>query len=235
MVNEGAVLNPLGTYPAAGTVVAGMPVSGMPEEIPPPGGGNPDNLTVAGIPNISAGTLVAGMPVAGLPETIPPTGQTTSVITVAGTASAALTVAGAGTGKICIAATGPKIDSPVADLFDRAPYFLIVGLGNFTAIPNPNVRDVTGAGIQSAQLVVSEGAKAVITNDIGIRAIEELKRLQVQVYTGVTGTAAQALQWYQNNRLTPTNLSASSTEDEDEEEHGPPTSKAKSKGETKAL
>ena len=249
-----ATIPPMGQT-SAGTVVAGMPVSGMPEEIPPPGGGNPDNLTVAGIPNISAGTLVAGMPVsgmpatippsmgqttagmpvAGLPETIPPTGQTTSVITVAGTASAALTVAGAGTGKICIAATGPKIDSPVADLFDRAPYFLIVGLGNFTAIPNPNVRDVTGAGIQSAQLVVSEGAKAVITNDIGIRAIEELKRLQVQVYTGVTGTAAQALQWYQNNRLTPTNLSASSTNDEDEEEHGPPTSKAKSKGETKAL
>ena len=185
----------------------------------------------------------AGIVISGMPETIPPTGQTSSVITVAtDAASSALTVAGANSGKVCIAATGSKIDSPVADLFDRAPYFLIVGLGSFTAIPNPNVRDVTGAGIQSAQLVVSEGAKAVITNDIGIKAIEELKKLQVRVYTGVTGTAAQALEWYQNNRLTPTNLNgaSSTTDDEEEEEkeeeaHVPPTSKAKAKGETKPL
>ena len=325
---------PVAGMPVAGMPVAGMPVSGMPETIPPPGGGNPDTLTVAGIPNVSTGILVAGQPdgippsmgqasagmpvsgmpetipptgqtsagttnlftgalqgaidgncvcpkcgtavphlrgtacytipcpkcgtlmvnedavlnslgvagtvVSGMPETIPPTGQTSSVITVAtDAASSAVTVAGANSGKVCIAATGSKIDSPVADLFDRAPYFLIVGLGSFTAIPNPNVRDVTGAGIQSAQLVVSEGAKVVITNDIGVNALEELKKLHVQVYTGVTGTAAKALEWYQNNRLTPTNLSASSAENEDEneneEEHGPPTSKAKAKGETKTL
>jgi len=243
MVREGAVINPLRVVPqniystaqsSAGTVVGGQPANippiggqtsagtvtaGQPGTIPPMGQTSA-GVTVAGIPNISTGIAAAGQPV-----TITPMGQTS-----AGVLSSALTIAGTDSGHICIAATGSTIDAPVADLFDRAPYFLIVGLGSFRAIPNPNVHDLTGVGVQSAQLVVSEGAKAVITNDIGIKALEELNKLQVHVYTGVTGSAKQALEWYQNNRLSPTSLSATGAE---QEEHGPPSSsKAKAKGES---
>jgi len=105
----------------------------------------------------------------------------------------------------------------------------MVGLGNFRVIRNPNERDQTGVGIQSAQLIVSEGAKAVITDDIGVRGLEELSRLRVRVYTGVNGTARQALEWYQNGRLSPASLNNSNTE---EEEHGPSSGKAKAKGES---
>jgi len=78
--------------------------------------------------------------------------------------------------------------------------------------------------------VVSEGAKVVITNDIGVRGLEELSRLRVQVFSGVNGTARQALEWYQNGRLSPASLNTSSAE---QEEHGPPSSsKAKAKGES---
>ena len=215
-------------YTAAGTAVAGMP-----ETIPPTGMGQSTvGVTVAGIPNIStltagavstAGQIAAGVTVAGMPDTIPPTGVGT-----AGTVS----------GKICIATTGATINSPIADIFDKAPYFLIVGFGNMEVVQNPNVQDLIGSGVQSAQLVVSEGSDVVITNDIGIKAIEELHRLQVKVYTGVTGTAKDALEWYQNNRLTPTKLNSSSDQvnddEEDEEQHGPPSgSKSKAKGDTK--
>jgi len=81
-------------------------------------------------------------------------------------------------------------------------------------------------------LVVSEGAKVVITNDLGVRTLEELIRLRIQVFTGVNGTARQAVEWYQNGRLTPASLSTSGTDEE--EEHGPSntTGKAKAKGET---
>ncbi|MBW2062383.1 MAG: NifB/NifX family molybdenum-iron cluster-binding protein [Deltaproteobacteria bacterium] len=165
------------------------------------------------------GQTSPGIPVGGQPATNPPMGQTS-----------AMPVAGENSGNIVIAATGSTMDAQVAPLFDRAPYFLIVGLGTFRAMPNPNVRDLTGVGVQSAQLVVSEGVKTVITNDIGVKALEELAKLRVQVFPGVTGTAKQALEWYQNGRLTPASLSTSSAE---EEEHGPPSSsKAKAKGES---
>jgi len=144
----------------------------------------------------------------------------------------ALTIASTSSGSVCIATTGSTIESSISDLFDKAPYFLIVGLGQIRAVPNPNANDLIGSGRQSAQLVVSEGAKAVITNDIGVKAIEELIKLNVSVYTGVKGTASQALNWYQDGRLTATSLNSGPVAD-DEEDHGPPSmSKSKAKGDT---
>ncbi|KPA16653.1 magnetosome protein, partial [Candidatus Magnetomorum sp. HK-1] len=139
--------------------------------------------------------LTTALTIAGAPSTIPMTTTPGQVNTTTDTLSAtpvtgiidlpAMTIAGTGSGSVCIAATGPKITSQVADIFDKAPYFLIVGLGKIKAIPNPNVTDLLGSGVQSAQLIVSEGAKVLITNDIGIRAIKELETLNVKVYTGI--------------------------------------------------
>lgn len=168
---------------------------------------------------------------------IPPAGTTTQqmgAMPVTGIIDLpAMTIAGQRSGNVCIAATGKTIEAQVADIFDKAPYFLIVGLGSIEIIPNPNVDDLKGSGVQSAQLIVSEGARVVLTNDIGIRAIEELHTLNVQVYTGIRGTAAQALRWYQDDRLTPTVLNNNMRTDDDEEQHGPPSSsKSKAKGES---
>ena len=247
MVGEGAVLSPITVYPTALTTV-GITVGGQPETIPPTGqtsvgitvGGQPDTIP-------PTGQTSAGITTGGQPETIPPTGQTSAGITVAGTTTpippsaqpltltagapiTAQSVAGDDQGTICIAALGATMNAQVAPLFGRAPYFLLVGLGTFKVIPNPNIGDRTGVGVQSAQLVVSEGARVVIANDLAVKAMEELMRLRVQVYTGVTGTAAQAVEWYQSGRLTPATLSTSSVEEE--EEHGQSSSKAKSKGES---
>lgn len=104
-------------------------------------------------------------------------------------------------GKVAIATTGPKLTSSIAPLFDRAEYFLIVGLGNFKAIPNPNAKDVHGTGIQSAQLIVGEGASAVIVNNISLEAMKALDELRVKIYGGVMGNARQAISWYEAGRL----------------------------------
>jgi predicted Fe-Mo cluster-binding NifX family protein len=128
--------------------------------------------------------------------------------------SSALTIAGDTSGKICIATNGNDPDDDIAPMFDRAPYFLIIELGHSKVVANPNVQDRVGVGVQSAQLVVSEGATVVITNDISVKALEELNRLRIEVFTGVSGTAKQALSWYQNGRLTPSTLN-----DEKKEEH----------------
>ncbi|ETR64738.1 MAG: Dinitrogenase iron-molybdenum cofactor biosynthesis protein [Candidatus Magnetoglobus multicellularis str. Araruama] len=183
----------------------------------------------------TAGVIGTAITIAGQPTMIPPTDMTQQqgAMQVTGIIDLpAMTIAGSRSGRVCIATTGNTIESEVADIFDKAPYFLIVGLGSVDVIANPNVSDFKGSGVQSAQLIVSEGARSLITNDIGIRAMEELNTLNVQVYTGVRGTAAQALRWYQDDRLTPTALS-NNTHVDDEEQHGPPSSsKSKSKGES---
>jgi len=216
MVREGAVINRL--VPAAQNTIlmaqtsAGITVGGQPDTIPPMGQTSA-GITVAGPPNVAQG------------------GQTSALIT--NPISSTVTISGESSGSICIASTDSNMDAQVAPLFDRAPYFLMVELGNFRVVRNPNESDQTGVGIQSAQLIVSEGAKAVITNDIGVRGLEELSRLRVRVYTGVNGTARQALEWYQNGRLSPASLSTSNnTSSTEEEEHGPSSGKAKAKGES---
>jgi len=221
----------ISTQIVAGVTVAGMPTAGMTTAGPPEGmgqstSGMPDTAgPPPGMGQSTAGMPTAGMPTAGAPE-------------VVGQGVAGVTVAGSSSGKICIASNGTSINSQVADVFDQAPYFLIVGFGSMEVVTNPNLSDKVGSGVQSAQLVVSEGADVVITNDIGIRAIEELHRLQVKVYTGVTGTVKDALAWYQNNRLVPTKLNSSDSTiiTDEEEQHGPPSaSKSKSKGESTTL
>jgi len=162
-------------------------------------------------------------------------GQLGMAMTAAGdAASSAVTIAGDDSGNICIATSGPSMSDQIAPMFDRAPYFMIVGLGTCKVVANPNVDDQAGVGIQSAQLVVSEGAKAVITNDISVKALEELSKLRIRVYTGVTGTAKQGLEWYQNGRLTPSSLDEG--EGKHDEEHGGSSSKGKgSSSSTKKL
>ena len=226
------------TIPPMGQTTAGMPTSGQPSTIPPMGqttAGMPTaGMPTAGMPTAGFPTIPAAITIAGQPTMIPPAGSTqVGAMPVTGIIDLpAMTIAGQRSGNVCIATIGKTIESQVADIFDKAPYFLIVGLGSIEVIPNPNVDDYKGSGVQSAQLIVSEGARVVLTNDIGIRAIEELHTLNVQVYTGIRGTAAQALRWYQDDRLTPTVLNSNSHTD-DEEQHGPPTSsKSKSKGES---
>jgi predicted Fe-Mo cluster-binding NifX family protein len=126
------------------------------------------------------------------------------------------------------------MESDIAPFFDRAPYFIIAGLGTTKVIANPNAEDRVGVGVQSAQLVVSEGAKKVITNDISVTALKELTMLGVRVYPGVTATAAQGLEWYENNRLTPASFTAETDSDE-HEQHGSSSSSGKSKGKSQEL
>ncbi len=133
---------------------------------------------------------------------------------------------------VAIPTMGRTTSAEIAPLFDRAPFFLILGLGTFRAIANPNVNDARGVGIQSAQLVVSEGASVVIADNISLEAMKALSDLRVTVYAGVKGTADQALQWFASSRLTETTVAAAPTDDD---AHSSGKSKEKAKGEKVAL
>ena len=230
---------------SAGTVVAGRPVAGTLGTSPSTGllQGTLDGECVCPrcgtkVPH-ARGTACytilcprCGTPMIRDGAVVGQLGMAMAQTTAGDAASSAVTIAGDDSGNICIATSGPSMSDQIAPMFDRAPYFMIVGLGTCKVVANPNVDDQAGVGIQSAQLVVSEGAKAVITNDISFKALEELSKLRIRVYTGVTGTAKQGLEWYQNGRLTPSSLD----EGNHDEEHGGGSSKGKgSSSSTKKL
>jgi len=152
---------------------------------------------------------IPGVTISGMPETIPPPdkGQQSAITTAASLSQ-----------KLAISSEGKNLSSKIAPLFDRASYFITVGLGSFQAIKNPNANDSKDVGIQSAQFVVDKGAGAVLTNNISLEAMEELRKLNVSVYSGVSGTVSQALEWYMDGRLKETTVGSDKSDSGSREE-----------------
>jgi len=159
---------------------------------------------------------IPGVTISGKPETIPPTDMGQQTITTSGCACQ----------KIAISSQGKKLSSKIAPLFDRSPYFIIAELSTFESYRNPNVNDSKDVGIQSAQFVVDKGADVVITNNISLEALEEFRRLNVSVYSEVSGTVSQALEWYMDDRLNETTVG---TDKSDTGSHEESEGKSKSK------
>ena len=97
--------------------------------------------------------------------------------------------------KLAISAAEGHLDAEVDPRFGRAAYFLIVDTEPMAvkAIRNPYVETLSGAGIQSAELVAREGAEVVLTGECGVHAFDALSRLDVKVVTDVKGRAGDAV------------------------------------------
>lgn len=106
--------------------------------------------------------------------------------------------------KVCITALGPTEDSAVDPRFGRCQYFAVVDLHTrvVESIKNPNIESSGGAGIQSAQLVASQGAAIVVTGHVGPNAFKTLNAAGVAIFTGATGTVKEAVTAYEAGQLT---------------------------------
>lgn len=106
--------------------------------------------------------------------------------------------------KIVITATGKTMDSPVDQRFGRAAYFVVVDTEtmDFAVIDNENVAAAGGAGISSAKAVIDAGAEAVLTGNCGPNAERTLTAAGAKLYTGVTGTVAEAVELFKGGKLT---------------------------------
>ena len=164
---------------------------------------------------------IPGVTISGKPETIPPADKGQQAITTAGDISQ----------KLALSSMGKDLSSTIAPIFDESPYFIIIGLGSFQAFKNPNVGDSNNVGVQSAQFVVDKGAGAVITNNISLEAMNELRKLNVKVYSGISGAVSQALEWYMDGRLQETTVGVdnSSSGSHDEGEGGAKSKEKKGK------
>lgn len=106
--------------------------------------------------------------------------------------------------KVAVSAQENHLDSPTDPRFGRARYFLIVDIDSldYKVILNPNVNAVGGAGIQSAQLVIKQGVKSVITGSCGPNAFRVLRAADIDVYEWAKGSVKETIQAYKNGQLT---------------------------------
>ncbi|MDD5131656.1 MAG: NifB/NifX family molybdenum-iron cluster-binding protein [bacterium] len=100
--------------------------------------------------------------------------------------------------KLCITSEGKDLASKVDPRFGRCQYFIIVDTDTleFEAVGNPNLEAMGGAGIQSAQLVASKQAKAVVTGNAGPNAFQTLTAAGIKVFTGASGTIKETIERY---------------------------------------
>lgn len=105
--------------------------------------------------------------------------------------------------KIAVSSSGNDLSAQVSPVFGRCPYYLFVDTESmeFEAVANPAISAPGGAGIQAAQFVADQGAKAVLTGNVGPNAFNVLQAAGVQVFTVTGGTVEEAVEAYKEGRL----------------------------------
>jgi len=107
--------------------------------------------------------------------------------------------------KIAISSTDKDIESNVSDIFGRCPYFIIAEIENqkiekTETIKNEDINQTSGVGISTAQLMAEKDVKAVITGNVGPRALDVLKQFSIEIYFG-KGTIKEVLQKFIDGKL----------------------------------
>lgn len=111
-------------------------------------------------------------------------------------------------GKVAIAAMGPGPGYQVSPQFGSNPYFLIYDpqQNSYRVVANPNANDAAGRGVQTGQYIVDMGVSNVIAGSFGQSALQTLRSLRVNAYSGVTGSAQSTLSSYLAGQLIPANM-----------------------------
>lgn len=91
--------------------------------------------------------------------------------------------------KVAVSSTGKNLEDKVADVFGRCPYFMIIEIKNkkiikTQALKNINAEQMGGAGVLAAQALAEKNVNAIISNNIGPRALEALNQFKIKIYQG---------------------------------------------------
>jgi len=107
--------------------------------------------------------------------------------------------------KVAVSSTGKDMKSIIDPHFGRCTFFIIVETDDmsFDALDNKNMALSGGAGIQAAGFISSKGVRAVLTGNCGPNAMKTFSAAGIQVFTGMTGTVAEAVEKYKQGTLTP--------------------------------
>jgi predicted Fe-Mo cluster-binding NifX family protein len=107
--------------------------------------------------------------------------------------------------RIVVSSQGESLEAPTSPVFGRCPTFMFVDTETlaFEAMPNAAMSQGGGAGIQAAQLVVNQGAEAVLSGHLGPNAFDVLQAAGVPGYLISDGTIRQAVEAFRAGQLQP--------------------------------
>lgn len=105
--------------------------------------------------------------------------------------------------KLALSSTGRELDSQLDPRFGRSAYFIIVDTDDmsFNAFENEQTGMTSGAGISSANFVISKGIKAVLTGNCGPKAMQVFSAAGIDVFTGQTGSVKNAVENYKKGNM----------------------------------
>ena len=106
--------------------------------------------------------------------------------------------------KLAVTSQGNNLQSPLDPRFGRAKYFIVVDTetGAFSAEDNTvNLNASQGAGIQAGKRVAELGVNGLITGHAGPKAFSTLQAGGVKIYTGASGTVADAIEQFKAGKL----------------------------------
>ena len=91
--------------------------------------------------------------------------------------------------KIAVSSMGENLESEVDAKFGRCPYFLIAEIEdkevkNVKAIENTAAGQMGGAGITAAEIVANEKVDAIISANLGPRALSVFGQFGIKIYQG---------------------------------------------------
>ncbi len=98
--------------------------------------------------------------------------------------------------KVVVSAQEPSLDAASSPVFGRCPAFVFVDTETWEAegLANPSVTAGGGAGIQAAQWVMSHGAEAVLSSNVGPNAFAVFQQAGIPVYRLDGGTVREAVE-----------------------------------------
>lgn len=108
--------------------------------------------------------------------------------------------------KIAVSCDGNTLADQVNPRFGRCKYFILVDTESdaFQIVDNAqNLNAAQGAGIQSAQTVINNGAEAVITGHCGPKAFRTLAAAEIAVYLCSEGCVKSAIESVKAGTLKP--------------------------------
>lgn len=106
---------------------------------------------------------------------------------------------------VAVSASSENLEGNIDSRFGRCPYFLLVFIEDkkttsFKAVKNMQADIRGGAGIASAQTLANRNVDAVISDNIGPRALDVLSQFQIPVYRA-SGDIKTAVNRFLDNSL----------------------------------
>ncbi len=106
--------------------------------------------------------------------------------------------------KIIVTSTGGTLEAQVDPRLGRAAMFILYDTETkeFSGVDNStSVAAAHGAGVTAGQIIADSGAEAVVTGNSGPRAYQVLSAAGIKVYTGASGTVADAIKQFEGGEL----------------------------------